>query len=87
MFENIGSGHRQTCGDEREDLKGYFRWAKKTRRKGLKDGGQECALVRYSVPFLKRTGKELQQMEQRTIKLMMMYQALKARNDIDKCMR
>ena len=40
-------------------------------------------LVRYSVPFLKWTGEELKQMEQRTRKLRTMHKALHPRDDTD----
>ena len=41
-------------------------------------------LVRYSGPFLKWTRDELKQMNQKTRKLMTMYQALHPRNDVDR---
>ena len=41
-------------------------------------------LVRYSGPFLKWTRNELQQMDQRTRKLMTMHKALHPRNDVDR---
>ena len=41
-------------------------------------------LVRYSVPFLKWTREELEQTDQRTRKLMTMYQALHPRDDGDR---
>ena len=40
-------------------------------------------LVRYSGPFLKRTREELEQMDQRTRKLMTMHKALHPRDDTD----
>ena len=41
-------------------------------------------LVRYSGPFLKLTREELQQMDQRTRKLMTMHKALHPREDVDR---
>ena len=41
-------------------------------------------LVRYLRPILKWTREELQQIDQRTRKLMMMHKALYSRNDIDR---
>ena len=41
-------------------------------------------LVRYSGPFLKWTGEELKQMDQRTRKLMTMHKALHPRDDVDR---
>ena len=41
-------------------------------------------LVRYSGPFLKCIREELQQMDQRTRKLMTMHKALNPRDDIDR---
>ena len=41
-------------------------------------------LVRYSGPFLKWTGEELKQMNQRTRKLMTMRKALHPRDDVDR---
>ena len=40
-------------------------------------------LVRYSGPFLKRTRKELHQMDQRTRKPITMYKDLHPRDDVD----
>ena len=44
-------------------------------------------LIRYSRTFLKRTREELQQMDQRIRKLMMMHKALHPRDDIDNVSR
>ena len=41
-------------------------------------------LIRYSGPFLKWTREELQQMDQRTRKLMTMHKALNPKDDIDR---
>ena len=41
-------------------------------------------LVRYSGPFSKRTREELQEMDQRTRKLMTMHKALHPRDDVDR---
>ena len=43
-----------------------------------------CTLFRYSGPFLKLTGDELRQMDQRTRKLMIMPKALHLRDDVDR---
>ena len=42
------------------------------------------SLVRYSGPFLKWTREELQQMDQRTRKLISMHKALHRRDDVDR---
>ena len=42
------------------------------------------SLIRYSKPFLKWTREELQEMDQRTRKLMMMHKALHPRDDVDR---
>ena len=42
------------------------------------------SLVKYLVPFLKGTRKELRQIDQMTRKLMTMHKALHLRNDIDR---
>ena len=42
------------------------------------------ALIRYSGPFLKSTRDELEQMDQRTRKLMTMHKALHPRDDVDR---
>ena len=41
-------------------------------------------LLRYLGPFLKWTGEEVQQIDQRTRKSIKIYKALHARNDVDK---
>ena len=43
-----------------------------------------CPLVRYSEPILKWTWEELQQTDQKTIKLMTMYKDLHPRNDVSR---
>ena len=41
------------------------------------------ALVRYSIPFLKWTAKEIKQMDHRTRKLMNMLKSFNPRDDVD----
>ena len=54
--------------------------------RNLIKGINTCAapLVRYSVPFVKRTREELKQMDQKKRKLLTMHKALHPRDDVDR---
>ena len=91
IFGNIGSEHHQTCGDKRKNLKEYLRRTKKLLQTKLHGRNLikvintwTVPLVRCSGPFLKWIREELQQMDQRTGKLMTMRKALDPRDDINR---
>ena len=86
ILENMGSRHHQTSSDEKK-IKVSQENKKKTKNKLLENklycknlikgiNTWAVPLVGYSRPFLKRTKEELQQMNQRTRKLMTMHKAL-----------
>ena len=91
IFGNIGSGNHQPSVDERKNKKeslGKTREQLETKlhSRNLIKGINIWAvpIVRYPGPFLKWTREDLQQMDQRTRKLMTMYKASHLRNDIDR---
>ena len=91
VLGNTGSGHHLTTRDERKKfLKVFLRRTRKLletklhRRNLIKVISIKAVpLVRYSGPFLKWTKEELQQMDQKTRKPMMMRKALDSWDDID----
>ena len=91
IWEYWKQRHHQTSGDERKDKKEYLKRTRKQLEtklycrnliKGI--NSWPVLLVRYSGPYLQWTRNELQQMDQRTRRLMTMYKALHPRDDIDR---
>ena len=92
ILGNIWSGHHQTRGNERKKKKEYLKRTKKKRFKinqhirNLIKGINTWVvpLVKYSGPFSKYTWEELQEMDQRTRKLMTMHKVLHPTADVDR---
>ena len=91
VLGNIGIGHHQTSGDERKKIKKEYLRAKKLletklyNRNFIKEiNTWAVPLVRYSGLFIRWTRDKLQQMDQRTGKLMRMHKTLHRRNDINR---
>ena len=91
IFGNIGKGHNRTSRDERK-IKNESLWRtrklleSKLHSRNLIKGINAWAvsLVWYSEQFLKWTSEELQKMNQRTRKLLMMHKALHPSDDVDR---
>ena len=91
ILGNIGSWHHRTNRNQRKNLK---RVPQKDQRitkdktlqqkPCLRDKYTAVPLVRYLRPFLKLTGEELTQMDQRKRKLMTMHKQLHPRDDVDR---
>ena len=92
ILGNIGIGNHQICGGERKNEKKNTsaereNYSKPNDIAEISSKGKNTRavpIVRYSGPFLKCTREELQQMNQRTRKLMVMYKALHSRDNIDR---
>ena len=68
-----------------KNLKKSFAGERENLMKGINT--RAVPLVRFSVPFLKWTREELQQMDQRTRKLLTMHKALYHRDDVNICVK
>ena len=88
VLGNIGIGHHQTTGDEIKIKKVYIRRARKLLQTKLYSRNLIKGINTWAVPFARYSGlflnwmrEELQQMDQRTRKLITMHKALYPRND------
>ena len=93
ILGNIRSGRHQTSGDFKKINKEYLRGTieqlqtklpSRNLIKGINTWA--VALVRFSGPFFKWTREKIQQMDQRTRKLMSMHKALQPWDDDDRLM-
>ena len=90
MLGNIGIGYHQTSGDKGKKLKKnisgeWENYLKSNYIAAISSKGKIpglFAVIRYTGPFLKRMKEELKCMNQRTRKLMTMYNGLHPKDDI-----